>query len=419
MAVRAERVIPLGSQTFSKSRITFPENAAPLYVTHGLGGRVWDIDGNEYVDMIGALMPVVLGYCDPGVDAAIRHQLTQGISFSLATPLETELAERLVRLIPCAEKVRFAKNGSDVTAAAVRLARAFTSRDRIAICGYHGWQDWYIGSTTRDKGVPVAVKNLSHKFPYNNLGALETLLGSHRGEFAAVILEPMNAEEPKPGYLDGVKALAHEHGALLIFDEIVTGFRYALGGAQSLFGVTPDLATFGKSMGNGMPIAAVVGRADIMAEMEDIFFSGTFGGETLSLASAIAVIDKMEHEPVIETLWQHGRFLADGVTGLVVKHGLEDVFSLVGLPPWKIVSIKAHKAAPMMAIKTLFVTEMLRGGVLMSGSHNVNFAHTSAQLGLVLAAWDRTLGIVADALDKGDVLNRLSGPPLEPIFKVR
>lgn len=419
LQARAEAVIPLGSQTFSKSRIQFPENASPLCVTHGVGGRVWDADGNEFVDMINALMPVVLGYCDPDVDAAIRDQLTRGISFSLPTILETELAERLVRLIPCAEKVRFGKNGSDATSAAIRLARAFTGRERVALCGYHGWQDWYIGSTTRDKGVPGAVKGLTHKFPYNDPDALDALLGTHKGEFAAVIMEPMNAVEPKPGYLAAVKEIAHRHGALLVFDEIITGFRYAMGGAQSLFGITPDLAAFGKSMGNGMPISAVVGRADIMAEMEEIFFSGTFGGEALSLAAAIATIDKMERENVIDILWRNGQVLADGVTDLIARHNLGEVFSLAGLAPWKLVSIADHSTAPAMAIKTLFVTEQLRGGVLMVGSHNVNYSHTPTHLGRVLSAWDRTLGVIAEALAEGDVHRRLSGKVLEPIFKVR
>ena len=247
------------------------------------------------------------GYRDPDVDLAIRRQLTRGISFSLPTTLEMELAERLVKHIPCAEMVRFGKNGTDATSAAVRLARAATKRDRLILLGYHGWQDWYIGATTRNLGVPACVSALSHLAPYGDLEAIEDLFARHPGEFAAVMLEPMNTVEPAPGYLKGLKDLVHRHGALLIFDEIITGFRWSIGGAQARYGVTPDLACFGKAMGNGMPISAVVGRADIMRLMEDIFYSGTFGGETLSLAAAIATIDKIDREAVTRPSVGNGR----------------------------------------------------------------------------------------------------------------
>ena len=295
---RARKTVPLGCQTFSKSALQLPRGCAPLFLSHGDGGRVWDVDGNRYVDLICGLLPVVLGYRDPDVDAAITAQLANGISFSLATELEIELAERLVEIIPCAEMVRYGKNGSDATAAAVRLARAHTGRDRIAVSGYHGWQDWYIGTTTRNMGVPQAVGALTHSFPAGDCAALDTLLRRHPGDFAAVMVEPMTALEPGGESFQALADVVHHHGALLIFDEVITGFRYALGGVQSLIGVTPDLACFGKAMANGMPLSAVVGRAEVMRGMEEIFFSTTFGGETLSLAAAIAVVDKMRCQPV-------------------------------------------------------------------------------------------------------------------------
>ena len=230
-------------------------------------------------------MPNILGYCDPDVDYAIRHQLTRGISMSLPTSLECELAERLVQHIPSAEMVRFGKNGTDATSAAIRLARAATRRDRVVAVGYHGWQDWYIGATARRLGVPAAVSELTDMVPFGDLEAMEATLKSHANEYAAIILEPTGAVEPPQSYLKDLKKLAHEHGALLIFDEIVTGFRWGLGGAQAKYNVTPDLSAFGKAMGNGMPISAVVGRSDVMRLMEDIFYSGTFGGEALSCGS--------------------------------------------------------------------------------------------------------------------------------------
>ncbi|MGA9196817.1 MAG: aminotransferase class III-fold pyridoxal phosphate-dependent enzyme, partial [Pseudolabrys sp.] len=362
---RAEHVIPTGSQTFSKSKLQFPPGAAPLFVTHGDGGRVYDVDGNEYVDLVNSLLPNVLGYRDPDVDLAIRRQLTRGITFSLPTTLEMELAERLVKHIPCAEMARFGKNGTDATSAAVRLARAATKRDRLILLGYHGWQDWYIGATTRNLGVPASVSALSHLAPYGDLKAIENLFAKYPGEFAAVMLEPMNVAEPAPGYLEGLKDLVHQHGAILIFDEIVTGFRWAIGGAQARYGVAPDLACFGKAMGNGMPISAVVGRADIMRLMEDIFYSGTFGGETLSLAAAIATIDKIEREAVIDRLWATGGELMTQVKARIAAAGLSDALGLVGTPPWAILTFKDRPKASKEAIKTLFLREMIAAGVLI------------------------------------------------------
>jgi glutamate-1-semialdehyde 2,1-aminomutase/spore coat polysaccharide biosynthesis protein SpsF len=416
---RAQKTIPLGSQTFSKSHIQYPAGAAPMFLTHGDGGRVWDVDGNEYVDLVGGLLPNVLGYRDPDVDAAVSRQLDRGISFSLATPLEAELSERLCRLIPCAEMVRFGKNGTDATSAAIRLARAFTRRDRILMCGYHGWQDWYIGATTRNLGVPAAVSALSHMVPYNDLAAVEQMFALHPGEIAALILEPAGVNTPQPGYLQGLKDITRRHGAVLVFDEVVTGFRWSLGGAQEKFGVTPDLASFGKALGNGMPIAAIVGRADIMRKMEDIFFSATFGGEALSLAAALAVLDKMEREPVIERLWASGQLLMDETRRRIAAAGLSDQIGLIGSAPWAVLTYKDHPKAPAAAIKTLFLREAIACGVLVNASHNICYAHSQADLARVLGGYEHALGEVRQALDRGDLLARLGNQVIQPVFQVR
>ena len=419
MLDRAERVIPLGSQTFSKSKIQLPPGAAPLFVTHGDGGRVFDVDGNEYVDLISALLPNVLGYRDPDVDLAIRRQLTRGISFSLPTELETQLAERLVAHIPCAEMVRFGKNGTDATSAAVRLARAATRRDRIMLCGYHGWQDWYIGATSRNLGVPAAVSALSHTVPYGNLAAVDALLAKYPGEFAAFIVEPAGATEPALGYLQGLKDLVHTHGVLLVFDEMITGFRWSIGGAQAYYGVVPDLACFGKAMGNGMPISAVVGRADIMRLMEDIFYSGTFAGEALSLAAAIATIDKIERDKVTDRLWQVGGDLKRRASEKIAAAELDAVIAFTGTAPWTILTYKDHPNGAKEAIKTLFLREMIAAGVLINASHNVCFAHKATDVERVLAAYDHALAILRDALDRGDIDTRLGNQVIKPIFAVR
>jgi glutamate-1-semialdehyde 2,1-aminomutase len=419
MFERASRVIPLGSQTFSKSHLSYPEGEAPLFLSRGRAGRVWDVDGNEYVDMVNGLLPNVLGYDDPDVARAVTEQLGKGVTLSLATELEIILAEELVKLIPCAEMVRFGKNGSDVTAGAIRIARAYTSRDRVAVCGYHGWQDWYIGSTLRHKGVPKVVRDLTHTFPYNDLAALDALLGKFPGEFAAVMMEPMNFTEPAPGYLAGVKELAHRHGALFIFDEIITGFRYHIGGAQTLLGVTPDLATFGKSMGNGFPIAAVVGQADIMREMEEIFFSFTFGGEGVSLAAAISVVQKMQREPVIQRLWKTGGMLIERINGLIREFDISLVASIVGKPCWSLLQIADAGPYTSWELKTLFLQEVLENGVLTGGANNICYAHDAADLDQVEVAYRAGFSKIRQVLDGEPLAAHLRCPAIQPIFRVR
>lgn len=416
---RAEKVIPLGTQTFSKSKLQFPLGIAPQFLARGKGARVWDVDGNEYVDLVCALLPVVLGYGDADVDAAIRNQLDEGIVLSLSSEKEVELAERLVEVIPCAEMVRFGKNGSDATAAAVRLARAFTRRERIAVCGYHGWQDWYIGATVRNKGIPKAVCELTHRFSYNDLDSLHALLKAHPDEFAAVVMEPMNIEEPRDGFLGSVRELAHAHGALFVFDEIITGFRYAIGGAQEYFGVTPDLATFGKAMGNGMPISAVVGRADVMHEMEEIFYSGTFGGELLSLAASIAVIDKMKREPVIKTLWRRGEEIAAGARAAIADVGLSDTITIRGKAPWMLLDVRDHPKARASVIKTALLRELLLNGVFSNGSHNVCYALTDGDIAAIVEGYRRSLQAIAEELHEQTLEKGLEGRAIEAVFRVR
>ncbi|MBW2304984.1 MAG: aminotransferase class III-fold pyridoxal phosphate-dependent enzyme [Deltaproteobacteria bacterium] len=418
LLARAKKVIPLASQTFSKSHIQYPE-ASPYFLVRGKGSRVWDVDGNEYIDFVNGLLPVILGYCDPDVDKAVMEQMKRGVTFSLASPLECELAEMLVDLIPCAEMVRFGKSGSDATAGAVRVARAYTGRERVAVCGYHGWQDWYIGSTVRNKGVPECVRRLTHPFTYNDLPSLERLFDQYPGEIAAVILEPMNVEDPAPRFLEGVKEVTHKNGAILVFDEIITGFRYALGGAQELFGVVPDLAAVGKSMANGYPISAVVGRKELMKEMEEVFFSFTFGGETLSIAAAIATIQKLMKESVIQSLWDKGQVIMDGVFRIIQKQDLGGVIQVRGKQPWSLLDIRDHEKFTSWEIKSLIKQEMLRRGILISASHNLSYSHSSEDLETLLRSYDEVMGLLRKALDNGNLPELLIGNPIEPIFKVR
>jgi len=417
---RAEKVIPLGSQTFSKSRTQYPFGVSPYFITRGQGSRVWDLDGNEYIDFVSSLASVTLGYQDADVTAAVRRQLDEsGVIFSLPHPIETEVAELICEMVPCAEKVRFGKNGSDATSGAIRVARAFTGRDRVAVCGYHGWQDWYIGSTARHRGVPLATRELTHAFAFNDLASLQAVLAAHPGEFAAVILEPMNVAAPLPGFLEGVKSLAHQHGALLVFDETITGFRYANGGAQAHFGVTPDLATFGKGLANGYPVSAVAGRADVMKEMEEIFFSFTFGGEALSLAAAKATLEKLKREPVTATLAARGRQVMQGASQIIERNGLQDLFSVSGHPTWSFLNIKDARGASAFEIKTLWLQEILDRGILSVGTHNVNYAHSEADISRLLTVYDEVLPFIGRTLDDGRLKDALRCEPLVPLFKVR
>lgn len=416
---RAERVIPLGSQTFSKSRTQFPLGVSPLFAERGEGAYLYDVDGNRYLDFICSLGAITLGHGDPEMSAAVVQQLGQGVLFSLPARLEVEVAERIVDCVPCAEKVRFGKNGSDATAGAIRLARAYTGRERVAVCGYHGWQDWYIGSTSRNLGVPGSTQALTHTVVYNDLASIEKLFGEHPGEFAALIMEPMNFIEPLPGYLADVKSCCHKHGVLLVFDEVVTGFRYAPGTAQELLGVTPDLVTLGKGLANGFPLSAVAGRAEVMKLMEEIFFSFTMGGEALSLASARACLDKQREKNVLAIIEQLGTRLKAGVDERIKRHGLDGALSIAGHPSWTLLAFADCPGASAIELKTLYMQECFKRGILSFGVHFINYAMSDADVDTLFAAYDQIFPIIASAITSGDCRRYLECEPLVPLFKVR
>ncbi|ATU97430.1 aminotransferase class III-fold pyridoxal phosphate-dependent enzyme [Aeromonas salmonicida] len=419
LSARAEQSIPLGSQTFSKSRLCFPYGAAPLFIERGQGARVWDVDGNEYLDFASGLLAISLGYCDPDVNQAVMEQLNLGSIFSLPHRLETEVAEQLIELIPCAEMVRFGKNGTDATSACIRLSRAVTGRERVAVCGYHGWQDWYIGSTTRHLGVPECVRELTHRFDYNDLYSLKAQLEAHPGEFAAVILEPMNVAWPAPDFLHGLRQLCDEHGALLVFDETITGFRNHLGGAQTLFGVTPDLAAFGKGMANGFPLSAVVGRRQYMRRMEDIFFSGTFGGDAIALAAANAVIGKMRRLDVPTRLAERGQQLLDGLNALLQKLDAPGWLQSAGHPSWCFLLTGDSTNHTSWQLKSYLMQELCKRGILSLGSHNLNLAHSEEDIRTLLAVYAEVLPELI-RLDASKAIHQaLDGEPIQPVFKVR
>ena len=417
--IRAEESIPLGSQTFSKSRTQYPVGVSPLYLKRSKGAYSWDVDGNRYIDLVSSLAAVTFGYGDKRISKSVRKQLKSGITLSLPTRLEAEVAEMLIEMIPSAEKVRFGKNGSDATSAAIRLARAYTGRDHIAMCGYHGWQDWSIASTTRNKGIPKSVIDLTHSFKYNDLSSLEVIFSRFPRDIAAVIMEPMNVAYPNPGFLESVKELAHKYGALLIFDETITGFRYANGGGQELFGVTPDLSTFGKGIANGFPLSAVVGSSDVMEQMSEIFFSGTFGGELLSLQAAKTSLQMYKDENVVARLVGIGEKLNKGVSEILMGNEMDSYLELSGHPTWKFLTWSKVNNYNEMQLKTYFLQECFAEGLLVLNSNNVTLSHTSKVLNRALDKYEVVLSRVAESVQKKTLLENLRVDPLQALFKVR
>jgi glutamate-1-semialdehyde 2,1-aminomutase len=414
---RALKLIPGATQTLAKGAGQYVRGVAPKYLQRGKGARVWDVDGNQFVDFTMGVGPVILGYAEPAVDEAIAYQLQNGISFSLTHPLEVEVAEHINALVPGAESIRFAKNGCDVTTAAVRLARAFTGREKVLCCGYHGWHDWYIGVTDRGRGVPGAVAELTHTFGYNDLASVEEALD---GDTACVLLEPVTFEAPRPGFLEGLKALCAARGALLVFDEMWTGFRLALGGAQQRFGVTADLACFSKAVANGMPLSVLTGRADVMRLLErDVFFFSTFGGETLSLAAAAATLRELERREVPAGLDALGERLRDGYNALAAQVDA-DFSRCIGFGCRTLVSFTPKGVAATsdpLVMKSFVQQELIRRGVLWSGFHNLCAAHDDEDVRSLLGAYREILPLLKDALERGKLVEALRGEPVEPVFR--
>lgn len=381
---RAQRRIPGGSQTNSKRPSQFAFGGYPIYAESAAGGRIVDVDGNKYIDLVQALGPVILGYRYPAVDAAIAAQLERGIVYGLLSPLEVECAELLGAVVPCAEMVRFFKGGGEATAAAARVVRGYTKRQVILNCGYRGWPDvWAVA--TGDPGVPTGLQDSLVSFAEFDLADLERKFHAHRGQVAAVFLDIQRAAPP-PGYLADVKALCREQGALLVYDEIVTGFRLALGGMQAYCGVTPDLACFAKAMANGMPLACVAGRADVMASMADRTISITYGGEALSLAAAIATIGELRERGVSDYLWELGTSLQNGLNHAAEVAGVP--FHCGGLAPMTTMNFTDLDGQPESLLWEYVLQEMAVRGVLWrrGGLNFLTFSHTQADIAQVITA---------------------------------
>jgi glutamate-1-semialdehyde 2,1-aminomutase/spore coat polysaccharide biosynthesis protein SpsF len=408
---RASRVLPGGVQTAAKAPGQWlGARSRPAFVSRARGGHVWDVDGNEWVDFPMALGPVLLGHADPAVEEAVVAQLRDGISFTLMHPLEVEVAERIAAICPGVETVWFTKTGSEATAAAIRLARARTGRERVLACGYHGWHDWYAASQPQAQGVPAAARALVSPFPFNDAAALERLLRA--GDVAAVILEPTGAALPAAGFLDQVVGLTRQAGAMSIFDEMISGFRIAPGGAREKYAVTPDLSCYGKALGNGMPIAAVAGHRAAFRHFDRAFISGTYAGEALSLAAARVVLDTIASGTVLAEIAAAGTSLAAGMREAVQRHGLAGRVTIGGEPSRPVVRFEADG----LLAKTYTQQCLADSGVLFNGTFNLCWRHSDTDIRIALRAFDRACAGLADQESlAGRVGGRAVAAPFRPV----
>ena len=373
---QAKGYIPGGAQLTRRPDLFTSEH--PLYIEKAKGCRFTDIDGNEYIDYLMAYGPIILGYSYPRVNDSVRDILEKGTIFSMSHPLHVELAREMVRIIPCAELVYIKKTGSGATSAAVKIARVYTGKEKVIRYGYSGWHDWCWGCPWwRDYtlAAPRVLKDYIFDIQYNNLESLEKLLKKKSGEVACLIMEPIKLEMPKKGYLEGVRDLCRKYGVLLIFDEIKTGFRLSLGGAQEYFGITPDMATYSKGMANGFPIAAVVGRKEIMEASKKIILSATFDGEVLAIAAALATMHEIEEKNVNEHIWRLGQRLMAGLDNLAVEMGIEA--KCVGLPPMPYLNFISKNEVENQIAKETFYREAVTRGVFFAPNHLwfISFSH--------------------------------------------
>lgn len=412
---RAVQIIPGGSQTNSKRPDGYVPGAFPIYLDRGKGCRVWDVDGNEYIDYIMALGPVNLGYAYPGVNDAVREQLEKATLMNLLSPLEVELAEEITKAVPCAEMVRFMKSGAEATSACVRVARGYTGREKVISCGYHGWHDTFVAASANHRGVPDALHRLIRSFRYNDLESLKAILKEEGKEIACIIMEPRTP--PVDGFLEGVRELADQHGVVLIYDEIVTGFRLALGGAQEYHGVTPDLSAFAKGMSNGLPLSAFVGKKEIMQAAKDLVISTTYGGEALSLAAGVATIRELREKNVFQHTWEMGQKLMDGWTDIGREFGLK--LGTSGLAPIHAPTIDMGTPELTRDAWTFLLQEAAKRGVLFrrGGLNFISYSHKQEDIDRTIDVCRSVAKIMKEALQKGDLADRLETRDIKPSFR--
>ncbi len=422
---RLLKVIPGGAHTYSRGFDQYPVNA-PQILTHGKGAYVYDSQGNRYLDYGMALRAVNIGYAEEEIDNAAIAQIKNGNNLTRPSVVELEAAELLVSLIDSVDMVKFTKNGSTSVSAAVKLARAYTGRDLVARCAEHpffSYDDWFIGSTPLTKGIPQDTIEKTKLFRYNDVDSLEELIKAYPDQFACVVLEPASTEEPKEGFLQKVQELCNKNGIVFILDEMITGFRWHMKGAQHLYGVSPDLCTFGKAMANGFSVSCVAGRREIM-ELGSIEFEGrervfllstTHGAEMSGLGAFIATMSFMQNNHVVEHLWDYGRNLMDVMKRLAEAHGIAHSFKVGGVPCSPYYLTLDASGANSLPLRTLFSQEMIRNGVLMPWIA-LSYRHGDVELKATEEALDKALYAYSKALVEG-VEKYLTGPVIKPVFR--
>ncbi len=422
---RLQRVIPGGAHTYSRGSDQFPENA-PQILDRGEGAYVYDDKDNKFLDYGMALRAVNLGYANEAVNKAAWAQIEKGNNLTRASMIELEAAELFVDLIPSADMVKFTKNGSTATTAAVKLARAYTGKEMVLRCADHpffSFDDWFIGSTVMNKGVPENIVKQTQMFKYNDIDSLKALIDANPDNIACLIMEPSTTEHPKDDFLHKAQQLCKDNGIVFILDEMITGFRWALGGAQQYYNIEPDLCTFGKAMANGFAVAALAGKREFMdlggitEEGQDRVFllSTTHGAEMCGLGAFIETINFIKQNNVIDHLWQYGEKLKQGMSELAKKHGVEDSFKMTGLGCSPNYLTLGKDGAPCFGLRTLFSQEMIKNGVLMPWIA-LSYAHQDAELEQTMAAVDKALAVYKKALDEG-YQNYLVGKVIKPVFR--
>ena len=413
---KAEKLIPALSQTFSKAPYSYVQGVYPVYLKSGKGSHVFDVDGNKFIDYVLALGPITLGYSYGPVNKAIKKQLKDGISFSMPHYLEVELSEKLVKIIPGTDMVKFTKTGSDAGTAAIRAARALTKKEKILYWGSGGvWHDWFTTITSRNKGIPKFNQELISKFEYNNIENLKEKFDEWKDEVAAIYMEPMIFEHPKENYLENVKKIAHKNNAVLIFDEVVTGFRYAKGGASEYLKIEPDIAVWGKGIANGMPLGTITGKSEYMKIFDEIFYSTSYAGEALSLAAGIAVIDEIETKPVIEHLWKTGKKLHDGFNNITKENDLD--FKIEGIPVRGSIVCKDEKGNVSNLIKSVLLQELIQKGIMFGpGAVFVSYSHSRKDIRFTLDGIQSCLKKIQKEIKNGKIEKMLKGKEMKKVM---